>query len=69
MCLAVPGRIVKIKSNTATVDYELEKREGKILEKGYNVGDYVIIQGGIIVSKVEKAEAEEALKDYRENAA
>jgi len=61
MCLAVPGRIVKIKSNTATVDYELEKREGKILEKGYNVGDYVIIQG--------KAEAEEALKDYRENAA
>ena len=31
-----------------------KKRKVKIIEKGYNEGDYVIVQGGIIISKVDK---------------
>jgi len=67
MCLAVPGKIIKINKDLATVDYDLEKRKGKLLDKSYSVGDYVILQGGIVVSKVNKSEAREALKLYKEN--
>lgn len=64
MCLAVPGKIVAISGDTATVDYGVEKRTGKILEECYSVGDYVVIQGGFVIMKVEKEEAERALELY-----
>lgn len=67
MCLAVPGKIIKIKDDIATVDYELETRIGKLIETGYAVGDYVIIQGSIIVAKVEEQQAREALQSYKES--
>lgn len=66
MCLAVPGKIIAIKEDFATVDYDVEKRQGRLIEKGYKVGDFVIIQGGIVILKVEKKEAEDALKLYKE---
>jgi len=65
MCLAVPGKIIEIKNGVATVDYGIEKRKGKIIEKGFNLGDYVIIQGGVVIEKIEKKEAEDALENYR----
>ena len=65
MCLAVPGKIIEIKGNDATVDYGSEKRVGKILNEEYKIGDFVIIQGGIIALKVSKEEALRALSLYR----
>ena len=68
MCLLVPGKIVKIENNEATVDYDLEKRQGLILEdngEAFKEGDYVLIQGGVIVQKVEESEAKEALELYK----
>ncbi len=65
MCLAVPGKIIEIKGDEATVDYELEKRVGKIVDGEYAVGDYVIIQAGFVIGKVEEAEAKEALEMYK----
>jgi len=59
MCLAVPGKIVSIKKDQAVVDYGIETRTAKLLTDDFKVNDYVIIQGGIIVIKVEKKEAEE----------
>lgn len=66
MCLAVPGKIVKINKNIATVDYGVEKRKGMLLGSRYKEGDYVVIQGGIIVKKIDKKEAKEALKLFIE---
>jgi len=66
MCLAVPGKIIKIEKDEATIDYELEKRKGKIVEGDFKVGDFVIVQGGFIVSKVPEQEAVSALKLYKE---
>ena len=65
MCLAVPGKIIEIKNGVATVDYGTEKRKGKLIEKGFNKGDYAIIQGGIVIEKVDRKEAEEALNLYK----
>jgi len=68
MCLMVPGKIVKISKGKATVDYGTEKREAGIVEKGYKVGDYVIVQGKVVVSKVSEKEAIAALKNYSQQA-
>ncbi len=67
MCLLVPGKIVEIDGDEATVDYEIEERKGRLLEKGYEVGDFVLIQGGIVVQKVAKEEAERALELYKKS--
>ena len=65
MCLAVPGKIVSIKNDEAIVDYGTETRKGKLLDKTFKKGDYAIIQGGIVVLKIEKREALAALKLYQ----
>lgn len=59
MCLAVPGKIIAIKGDLATVDYGGEKREGKIVEGTYKVGDFVIIQGKIVLEKIPPEEVKE----------
>lgn len=66
MCLLVPGRIISIEGDAATVDYGSETRVGRLIEDGYAVGDYVLIQGGFVISKVDTEEAEESLRAYHE---
>ena len=66
MCLLVPGKIISIVDALATIDYGTEQRTGVIVEGDYAVGDYVLIQGGIILQKVPGKEAERSLNLYRE---
>ncbi len=66
MCLAVPGRIISIDGDTALIDYEVERRRAKLLESSYRVGQYVIVQAGIVLQKVPSKEARAALKLYKE---
>jgi hydrogenase maturation factor len=56
MCLAIPGKIVQKKGKTVTVDYGTEKRRAMIVEGKYDVGDFVIVQGKIVVDKVPAAQ-------------
>ncbi|MFH1316218.1 MAG: HypC/HybG/HupF family hydrogenase formation chaperone [Candidatus Woesearchaeota archaeon] len=65
MCLLVPGKIVKIGGDTAIIDYGVEQRAGKIVEKGFELGDYVLVQGGIVMVKVDEKEALESLELYK----
>lgn len=62
MCLAIPGKIVEIKGDTAVVDYSAERRKAKLADKSCKVGDYVLVSTGIIIQKLDKKEAEEALR-------
>lgn len=62
MCLAIPGKIVKIEKDDAIVDYVSEKRTGKIVEGTYKVGDYVVIQGGLVIEKIPDEQAKKWLK-------
>jgi len=52
MCLAIPGKIVEKKGNAVVVDYGSEKREAAIIDGKYKVGDFVIVQGKIVVDQV-----------------
>lgn len=64
MCLAVPGKIVRIDGEDAIVDYGGQHRSGRLLESGYLVGDYVLIQGGVVIEKIPEEEAKESLCLY-----
>lgn len=68
MCLSVPGKIIAIHGDEVIVDYELEQRTGKLIDETetYSMGEYVIIQAGIVVSKVPEKEALDALRLYKE---
>ncbi len=67
MCLAIPGKIVEINDDVAIIDYDAEQRKAMILENKFQVGDYVIVQAGVILQKVSKKEAEASLKLFKEN--
>jgi hydrogenase expression/formation protein HypC len=62
MCLAIPGKIVEIEGDRAIVDYGSEKREARIVDGDYSVGDYVIVSAKIVSDRV----SEEQVKGWLE---
>lgn len=61
MCLSVPGKVVEI-GEKIVVDYSSERREVDMSLVDLEVGDYVIVSGGVVVSKVEEEKAEKFLE-------
>ena len=60
----VPGKIISIDGDIATIDYEIEQRKAKIIDN-FKVGEYVIVQGGIVIQKVPEQEAKDSLALYK----
>lgn len=58
MCLTIPGKIIKIEGDIATLDYGSETRQAKIVDGVYNVGDCVLVQAKMIVEKVPQKQME-----------
>lgn len=52
MCLAIPGKIVSKEGSAVMVDYDGDTREASIIDGEFEVGDFVIVQGKIVVDKV-----------------
>ena len=65
MCLAIPGKIIKIKGDTATVDYGEEKGEAKLMNPEIKKGDYVVVQNKLILQSVPKEQAIESIKLWK----
>lgn len=66
MCLAVPGKIIKIENTIATVDYGSEQRTAKLITDEFKEGEYAVVQGGIVAIKIDEEEAKKALALYQE---
>ncbi|MBW6441978.1 HypC/HybG/HupF family hydrogenase formation chaperone [Patescibacteria group bacterium] len=64
MCLAVPGKVLEIKEKVVTVEYPMEKRD--VFNSGVDVkvGDYVMVQMGVIVKKMPEEEAKVMLEAW-----
>jgi hydrogenase assembly chaperone HypC/HupF len=64
MCLAAPGRVTKIEGRKATVSYGDQSRPVMVGEEKVKVGDYVLVQMGIITQVLDKKEAKLRLKAF-----
>jgi hydrogenase expression/formation protein HypC len=67
MCLAVPGRIVAIEGDLATVDFGSQvNQEVNVTLVDAKEDDYVLVHAGYAIQVVDRAEAEESLRLWRE---
>ena len=67
MCIAVPGKILSIESNTAEVNFGGAKRSVALdLVPKARTGDYVLVHAGFAIQVLEESEAEETLKLFEE---
>lgn len=62
MCIAIPGKIVAINDNLATIEYHDQNRSAKIVSGNYRIGNYVIVQAGLVIDKVPEIQMKTWLK-------
>jgi hydrogenase assembly chaperone HypC/HupF len=65
MCLAIPGKVKSKDGMRLVVQYPQEERQ--VLDGGVpvEVGDYVLVQMGIVVKKLTQEEAESANEGWK----
>ena len=62
MCLAIPGKVLKIDGNKAIIDYNGEFREaGTATLPDIKEGEYVIVSAKMVMQRVPEDEAKEVL--------
>lgn len=59
MCLAIPGKIIKIKGEKAIVDFGGICKEINISLVRVNIGDYVVVHAGFAIEQVFPGELDE----------
>jgi hydrogenase expression/formation protein HypC len=59
MCLAIPGKIISIRNQLATVDFNGVKKEVNISLIDVKIGEYVMVHAGFAIEKMEKEQLEE----------
>lgn len=67
MCLAVPGKVVKVDGDRAEVDIGGVRREASLVlvaDQSVGVGDYVLIHTGYAIAKIDEKEAEAILEAW-----
>ena len=63
MCLAVPGKVKNIDTDTALVDFGgVIKKVSLGILRDVRKNDYVLVHAGFAIGKVSKEEAEDTLK-------
>ena len=69
MCLAIPGKIVKINDdgNSALVDFDgLQQNVIIALLMNPQVGNYVVVHAGYAIEQMNEKEALEAIEQWKE---
>ncbi|WP_163534785.1 HypC/HybG/HupF family hydrogenase formation chaperone [Helicobacter suis] len=66
MCLAIPSKVIALKDNVAILETMGVQREASLdlMEEEVQVGDFVLLHIGFVVSKIDTADALESLKLY-----
>lgn len=68
MCLGVPGKILTIDGQTATVDFFGVRRQIRldIVDEPVSIGDYILNHAGFAIRRIPSESIEETLKLYDE---
>ena len=70
MCLAIPGKVLKIEGQVAAVDFGGARREVKLdLLRDVREGDYVLVHVGYAIQVLDEVKAKEILSAWEEVAA
>lgn len=60
MCLAIPGRVKQINGRQVLVEYPMEERTVLNGDEVVKIGDFVLVQMGIILKKIPETEAKKS---------
>jgi len=67
MCLAIPGKVKKVKGNIAYFNYKGKEYECDVfLADKVKTGDWILMHDGRAMSKIEESEAKENLELLKE---
>jgi hydrogenase expression/formation protein HypC len=67
MCLAIPGKILKIDGNSALVDFDgITQNVIIALIQNPEVGKYVIVHAGYAIEMMNEEEAKVAIEQWKE---
>ncbi|TET95490.1 MAG: HypC/HybG/HupF family hydrogenase formation chaperone [Dehalococcoidia bacterium] len=67
MCIAVPGKVISLDAEGARVDVSGHIRTAStIFAPEVQVGDYVVISGGMIVDRLDEKEALDSLSLFED---
>ncbi|WFF99464.1 HypC/HybG/HupF family hydrogenase formation chaperone [Aeromonas caviae] len=70
MCLSIPSQVVQLhlEDNCVTVDtLGVQRRVScMLLEEPLNIGDYVLLHIGFVMSKIDEEEAQASLESFRQ---
>ena len=67
MCLAIPGKVLKIDGNVGVVDFGGVRRDVRLdLLEQVQEGDHVIVHVGYAIQVLDQVEAEKLLKSWAE---
>jgi len=68
MCIAAPGKVIKIEGKKALIQYlGNETRYAMITDEKIKIGNFVSVQMGLIVNVLSKAESLFAQKAWKKN--
>ena len=66
MCYAIPGKVKKIESKIAFIDYFWEEKKAINEIDTLKLGDYIYAQGGYVIEVIPEEEAKEILSVWKE---
>lgn len=66
MCLAVPGKIVKIEGDVGDIDFGGVIRQANVSMVEAKVGDWAVIHAGFAIEIMDEEDAQETLKLWNE---
>lgn len=68
MCLGVPGKVIEIRGNLATVDFWGVRREVRldIVDEPVAPGDYILNHVGFAIRRIPETDIEETLALYEQ---
>jgi len=65
MCLAIPGKIIKIDGMEALIEYPGETRRAFLGDDvKAKINDFVLVQMGVVIKKISAKEAKISLKAW-----
>ena len=66
MCLIIPAKVLEVREGRALVTSRTGTREVDASHVSVDAGDYVLVQGGVLIARLDPRDAQEMLGAWDE---